>query len=107
MAITWRTNSVLLYPSRRLCWATSRKTHFPEGQVGPSAAPHGSAAGPAVIVDGERLVEVHLDRGPVGLGDGDLVSAARNIGGDRSGGAAADRLDRGRPRAGRPRRPTG
>src|SRR4051812_32092406 len=38
---------------------------------------------------------MHLDGGAVGLGDGDLVAVARNVGGDVSGGAAADGLDGG------------
>src|SRR3954454_4063366 len=54
-----------------------------------------SAAGAAVVVEVERGVQVHLDGGAVGLGDGDLVAVARNVGGDVSGGAAADGLDGG------------
>jgi hypothetical protein len=53
-----------------------------------------------VVVDGEGRVQVHLDRGTVGLGDRDLVAVARDVGGDRSGRATADRLDRGGLRLG-------
>src|SRR5947199_2664645 len=54
-----------------------------------------SAAEATVIVEPERPVEVNLDRRPVGLGHGHLITIAGDVRGHGTGGPASDGLDGG------------